>query len=100
MVDTTADSTTPADNKNPAKVLVSLEEDDEFEDFPVEGTRNFNCNDQIHTNHEKDWNDADSKAQDGPETLWEEKWDDDDADDEFSTQLRYVLCRQHNFQVH
>lgn len=25
------------DNKKPSKVLVSLEEDDEFEDFPIEG---------------------------------------------------------------
>lgn len=34
-----------------------------------------------------DWDDNDTKL-DGPETLWEEKWDDDDADDEFSIQLR------------
>ncbi|CDO55623.1 similar to Saccharomyces cerevisiae YDR363W-A SEM1 Component of lid subcomplex of the 26S proteasome regulatory subunit [Geotrichum candidum] len=66
------------DNKKPSKVLVSLEEDDEFEDFPIE-----------------DWDDNDTKL-DGPETLWEEKWDDDDADDEFSIQLREELRKVAN----
>lgn len=56
----------------------ALEEDDEFEDFPVD-----------------DWQPEDSEAQtnNGPaqEHLWEESWDDDDAADDFSNQLREEL---------
>ncbi|KAA8907817.1 hypothetical protein TRICI_004898 [Trichomonascus ciferrii] len=53
--------------------LVSLEEDDEFEDFPVENWT------------DGDTNVADSNAQ----HLWEEQWDDDDDTDEnFSAQLK------------
>jgi 26 proteasome complex subunit DSS1 len=77
-----------ADTKKPSKVLVSLEEDDEFEDFPIEGMHD--CIQTITSYINSiliDWDDNETKL-DGPETLWEEKWDDDDADDEFSIQLR------------
>ncbi|KAF5103759.1 hypothetical protein DV451_001240 [Geotrichum candidum] len=76
------------DNKKPSKVLVSLEEDDEFEDFPIEGKHDCIQTMICYINTILiDWDDNDTKL-DGPETLWEEKWDDDDADDEFSIQLR------------
>ncbi|KAK9448764.1 DSS1/SEM1 family-domain-containing protein [Limtongia smithiae] len=56
--------------------VVTLEEDDEFEDFPAE-----------------DWADeeADISIPGGKEHLWEENWDADDADDDFSNQLREEL---------
>ncbi|CAG8223432.1 unnamed protein product [Penicillium salamii] len=56
-----------------------LEEDDEFEDFPIE-----------------DWPQEEaeqttgSAANGGSEHLWEESWDDDDAAEDFSTQLQCV----------
>ncbi|KAH8165640.1 hypothetical protein CIB48_g2599 [Xylaria polymorpha] len=60
------------------KLAAALEEDDEFEDFPVE-----------------DWpaEETESAAQtangDGTtQHLWEESWDDDDTSDDFSSQLR------------
>ncbi|KAF2964065.1 hypothetical protein GQX73_g9514 [Xylaria multiplex] len=63
------------------KSTAALEEDDEFEDFPVE-----------------DWpaEETESAAQaasgDGTtQHLWEESWDDDDTSDDFSAQLREEL---------
>ncbi|PSS05163.1 DSS1/SEM1 family-domain-containing protein [Coniella lustricola] len=53
---------------------IALEEDDEFEDFPVE-----------------DWPAEDTEAANSGETtkhLWEESWDDDDTSDDFSKQLK------------
>lgn len=39
-----------------------------------------------------DWNDAEAELAipGGKEHLWEENWDDDDADDDFSSQLKCV----------
>ncbi|RMD41147.1 hypothetical protein DV735_g3983, partial [Chaetothyriales sp. CBS 134920] len=52
-----------------------LEEDDEFEDFPVE-----------------DWTQEETEVPGGTTThLWEESWDDDDENEEFSKQLREEL---------
>lgn len=53
-----------------------LEEDDEFEDFPVE-----------------DWpqEETEQGANGGNVHLWEESWDDDDASEDFSKQLREEL---------
>ncbi|KAF8962742.1 DSS1/SEM1 family-domain-containing protein [Flammula alnicola] len=58
-----------------------LEEDDEFEEFPV-----------------ADWNDSETDlahlggaapgaAKSGGDKLWEDNWDDDDIEDEFSNEL-------------
>ena len=47
-----------------------LEEDDEFEEFPAE-----------------EWSGGDKE----PEIFWEEKWDDDNIEDDFSNQLKAVL---------
>ncbi|KAK4141761.1 DSS1/SEM1 family-domain-containing protein [Dichotomopilus funicola] len=55
----------------------ALEEDDEFEDFPVE-----------------DWEPEETEAANGsgaPQHLWEESWDDDDTSDDFSAQLKEEL---------
>ncbi|KAG5644378.1 hypothetical protein DXG03_008606 [Asterophora parasitica] len=64
-----------------------LEEDDEFEEFEV-----------------ADWDDsqtdlahlagaAPGAAKSGGDKLWEDNWDDDDIEDEFSTQLRNELAK-------
>lgn len=52
-----------------------LEEDDEFEDFPVE-----------------DWTQEDTEVPGGTTHLWEESWDDDDEDEDFAKQLRYAFA--------
>ncbi|KIW91035.1 uncharacterized protein Z519_07929 [Cladophialophora bantiana CBS 173.52] len=51
-----------------------LEEDDEFEDFPVE-----------------DWSQEDAEVPGGTTHLWEESWDDDDENEDFSKQLKEEL---------
>ncbi|TKA24969.1 hypothetical protein B0A50_06067 [Salinomyces thailandicus] len=56
----------------PQKAVAQLEEDDEFEDFPVE-----------------DWAKEDEVGQQAGNThLWEESWDDDDTSDDFAVQLK------------
>lgn len=50
--------------------LGAIEEDDEFDEFPSE-----------------DWDEDDKE----PVIFWEEKWDDDNIEDDFSKQLRAVL---------
>lgn len=66
--------TTPAQPQKPA---AQLEEDDEFEDFPVE-----------------DWPKEEEVSQQAGSNnthLWEESWDDDDTTDDFSVQLKEEL---------
>ncbi|CRG85105.1 hypothetical protein PISL3812_02238 [Talaromyces islandicus] len=66
----------PAQQKQNPPVL---EEDDEFEDFPVE-----------------DWQQEETEQAQGSTTstnganthLWEESWDDDDESEDFSKQLK------------
>ncbi|KAK3389239.1 DSS1/SEM1 family-domain-containing protein [Podospora didyma] len=74
----------PAEAKQPEqapvteqKTAAALEEDDEFEDFPVD-----------------DWPAEETEAANGSEGtqhLWEESWDDDDTSDDFSAQLKEEL---------
>ncbi|KAI0006336.1 DSS1/SEM1 family-domain-containing protein [Xylariaceae sp. FL0662B] len=71
----------PEQPQTQQKSATALEEDDEFEDFPVE-----------------DWpaEETESAAATGgndgtTQHLWEESWDDDDTSDDFSTQLREEL---------
>ncbi|XP_064594887.1 26S proteasome complex subunit SEM1-like [Liolophura sinensis] len=52
-----------------------LEEDDEFEEFPAE-----------------DWSQAEEDSEDV--NVWEDKWDDDNVEDDFSNQLRAELEKQ------
>jgi len=58
----------------PQKPAAALEEDDEFEDFPVE-----------------DWTEEDTQLPGGNTHLWEESWDDDDTSEDFSVQLKEEL---------
>lgn len=53
------------------KVIQSLEEDDEFEDFQAE-----------------DWQDNQAMGPDAEKALWVEDWDDNDVDDNFSKELK------------
>ncbi|KAK4169863.1 DSS1/SEM1 family-domain-containing protein [Cladorrhinum sp. PSN259] len=65
----------PSEQQKPA--TAALEEDDEFEDFPVD-----------------DWEAEDTEAAAGSgatQHLWEESWDDDDTSDDFSNQLKEEL---------
>ncbi|KAI1008002.1 hypothetical protein K3495_g225 [Podosphaera aphanis] len=57
------------DEKDP-KLVGALEEDDEFEDFPVEN-----------------WGQEETEAPNNT-NLWEESWDDDDTAEDFSAQLK------------
>ncbi|KAI5960494.1 hypothetical protein KGF57_001889 [Candida theae] len=68
----------PQETQAPAaeeSIIRSLEEDDEFEDFP---------------DNDSKWV-ADAKLKE--EALWEQDWDDDDNQDEFSQKLREELIK-------
>ncbi|KAH3688849.1 hypothetical protein WICPIJ_000155 [Wickerhamomyces pijperi] len=56
------------------QVVQSLEEDDEFEDFKVDN-----------------WANESSNGEQKENALWEEDWDDNDLNDNFSKELKYVL---------
>merc|ERR1712212_644774 len=65
-------STDKTTDSKPKIDLGLLEEDDEFEEFPAE-----------------DWGAADEDAEDV--NVWEDNWDDDNIEDDFSQQLRAEL---------
>jgi len=67
----TTDKGTETKDTKPA---AALEEDDEFEDFPVEN-----------------WTQEDTEVPGDNTHLWEESWDDDDTSDDFSAQLKEEL---------
>ncbi|KAI9711937.1 MAG: hypothetical protein M1828_001779 [Chrysothrix sp. TS-e1954] len=77
---TTDDSKqTKPDAANAQAKSKQLEEDDEFEDFPVE-----------------DWRDEETDMKDGAggegnSHLWEESWDDDEESEDFAAVLREEL---------
>lgn len=56
------------------KIIKTLEEDDEFEDFPEDSQWSSEPNPQLNSAN-----------------LWEEDWDDDDAKDDFTDNLREEL---------
>ncbi|KAF7970999.1 hypothetical protein HWV62_22255 [Athelia sp. TMB] len=81
------DSSTEPKEDDAQTTLGVLEEDDEFEEFAV-----------------ADWDDAQTDlahlggaapgaAKSGGDKLWEDNWDDDDIEDEFSVQLRNELAK-------
>lgn len=69
---TTSDKS--ANSTKDVKPAAALEEDDEFEDFPIEN-----------------WTQEDTEVPGGNTHLWEESWDDDDTSDDFSAQLTEEL---------
>ncbi|KAI9441669.1 DSS1/SEM1 family-domain-containing protein [Lactarius indigo] len=80
-----AKSTEPSKEEDSVPHLGVLEEDDEFEEFPVQ-----------------DWDDsqtdlahlggvAPGAGKPDGDKLWEDNWDDDDIEEDFSVQLRSEL---------
>ncbi|CAK7566796.1 MAG: 26S proteasome complex subunit [Sporothrix epigloea] len=68
-----ATSTTGTVDPKHEPKAVTLGEDDEFEDFPVD-----------------DWEPEETEATNATKHLWEESWDDNDTSDDFSAQLKCV----------
>ncbi len=75
------------------KPAAALEEDDEFEDFPVDGTTSQNpprhLTDLGLIRLLVDWTQDDTEVPGDNTHLWEESWDDDDTSEDFSAQLKY-----------
>jgi 26 proteasome complex subunit DSS1 len=90
-----------ADSVKDPKPAAALEEDDEFEDFPVESTLPFylrirHCSTDTYTFWRSnaddivlaDWTQEDTEVPGDNTHLWEESWDDDDTSEDFSAQLK------------
>jgi 26 proteasome complex subunit DSS1 len=88
--------------QKPAAQPQLLEEDDEFEEFPAQGSVLSNLMMPILT-YATDWDDSATElinlkggppgaAKSGGDRLWEDNWDDDDIEEEFNLQLRSVRC--------
>lgn len=95
IVSDSKDTSKPLQNQKPA---AQLEEDDEFEDFTVEGVSPA-CRahafvllwDWMTDCLRADWAKEEEVGAQGTNThLWEESWDDDDTSDDFSVQLKCV----------
>lgn len=66
---------------------VLLEDDDDFEEFPTEGKSVMGVSAVMRGNGVFiDWTAADEDGEDAQ--MWEDNWDDDNVEDDFSTQLR------------
>jgi len=76
---TASDKTTDSTKDGKPTAAAALEEDDEFEDFPVEN-----------------WTQEDTEAPGDNTHLWEESWDDDDTSEDFSAQLKEELKKVEN----
>ena len=87
---TSADKNT--DSTKEVKPAAALEEDDEFEDFPVESTFSQICLNWCGTATDvcvlADWTQEDTEVPGDNTHLWEESWDDDDTSEDFSAQLK------------
>lgn len=73
-----------------AKPAPQLEEDDEFEDFPVEGMRCCGLSSwvDLELTLKVDWGEEETQTHGDKTHLWEESWDDDDTTEDFANQLR------------
>jgi 26 proteasome complex subunit DSS1 len=78
------------DTEKPKETVAPLEEDDEFEDFPVEGSTHVGSH--LLT---ADWTEAESQSQytkpiggEAAQPLWAEEWEDDTEETDFAIQLR------------
>lgn len=76
-------------SEKPKLDLGVLEEDDEFEEFPVEGkifhAFSFSTFKVVFF---IDWTAKDKDEQDI--SVWEDNWEDDNIEDDFNKQLRYI----------
>ncbi|QRV89418.1 DSS1/SEM1 family domain-containing protein [Ceratobasidium sp. AG-Ba] len=75
-----------APNKKQIPALGVLEEDDEFEEFPAQDWEDRDTDIANLTNPS-----ASGASKNTVDNLWEDNWDDDDVEDDFSKQLRQVL---------
>lgn len=111
---TTNEPPTGSTLKDQQKPAAALEEDDEFEDFPVDGPFILSAIATLGLSHRADglrasitdWpaseqvipgataGGASEENANATTHLWEESWDDDDTSEDFSKQLKYV-----HFQV-
>ncbi|KAI1846655.1 hypothetical protein JX265_009042 [Neoarthrinium moseri] len=82
----------PEQPQTAQKSAAALEEDDEFEDFPVE---DWPASETEAAAQQQAAAGAASAATEGEgkgdNHLWEKSWDDDDTSDDFSAQLREEL---------
>lgn len=87
-----AENTTKPEDTKSAPQLGALEEDDEFEEFAAEGINRIarNLLAWAHTDSvfSIDWEETEEDTEDAH--FWEDNWDDDDVEDDFSKQLRLV----------
>ncbi|KAG8745141.1 hypothetical protein FRC10_008753 [Ceratobasidium sp. 414] len=72
-----------APKKKQIPALGVLEEDDEFEEFPAQDWEDRDTDIANLTNPS-----SSGASKDVADTLWEDNWDDDDVEDDFSKQLR------------
>ncbi|KAF5286708.1 hypothetical protein FQA39_LY16191 [Lamprigera yunnana] len=72
-------------SEKPKSDLGLLEEDDEFEEFPVEGK--FYEKNSPNKPLLVDWTSKDKDEQDI--SVWEDNWEDDNVEDDFNKQLRF-----------
>lgn len=97
----TSASDRSADPSKDVKPAAALEEDDEFEDFPVESMSPFpdqerptpsraGCSRKTNADVYvmADWTQEDTEVPGDNTHLWEESWDDDDTSEDFSAQLK------------
>ncbi|KAB5595786.1 26S proteasome complex subunit DSS1 [Ceratobasidium theobromae] len=73
-----------APKKKQIPALGVLEEDDEFEEFPAQ-VEDWDARDTEIANLT---NATSSGTKSSADNLWEDNWDDDDVEDDFSKQLR------------
>ncbi|KAH0566086.1 hypothetical protein GP486_000524 [Trichoglossum hirsutum] len=87
------DAPKPAtETKEQQKPTATLEEDDEFEDFPLEGVQCLSDSVFKWADKYLDWETEGAEVSGGGNAhLWEESWDDDDSSEEFSAQLKEEL---------
>ncbi|GBE88035.1 DSS1/SEM1 family-domain-containing protein [Sparassis latifolia] len=84
----TTKSSEPTKEEDTLPHLGVLEEDDEFEEFPVADWEDSQT-DLAHLGGA-----APGAAKSGGDKLWEDNWDDDDIEDDFSLQLRNELAKK------
>jgi len=83
------DSTAPASGNRPK--AAQLQEDDEFEDFPVEDWAREEEVSALHASGTGITGGSGSGSNGNSTHLWEESWDDDDTTDDFAQQLKEEL---------
>lgn len=95
-----ADPSSSSGSKEPQKPATALEEDDEFEDFPIDGAPYASPHSFALVNTVSprlilplgslDWPQEENEVpgEGGNTHLWEESWDDDDTSEDFSKQLK------------